>query len=147
MKTTLRIILIIVGLRILVPSAVGLFLPWGKMISYMNYWQVTMPKAVDSPITVYLCRVVCITFAWTSMLFFLAACDLEKYLTLIRFLALASIFIGLTFILVGSTLDLPAFQFLFDGIFCLFVGGLIWTLSSFAPPQAKHEPSVPKTDQ
>ena len=87
-----------------------------------------MPSAVTSPITVYMFRAMCVTYAWAGFLFLLAAANLPKYLVLIRTLALASICTGLACILVGTKLDLPSLVYLGDGVSCLVAGVLIWTL-------------------
>jgi len=129
MKALLRIVLIVVGLLTLAFSLAGIFVPWQNIVDWMSTWNVTLPAAPDSPITVYMFRAMCVTYAWAGFLFLLAAADLSKYLVLIRTLALASICTGLACILVGSKLDLPPLVYLGDGVSCLVAGILIWTLS------------------
>ena len=129
MKTRLRIVLIVVGLLTLVFSLAGIFVPWQNIVAWMSTWNVTLPTALKSPITVYMFRAMSVTYAWVGFLFLLAAADPPKYLALIRTLALASICTGLACILVGTRLDLPSLVYLGDGVFCLVAGVLIWTLS------------------
>ena len=139
MKTLLRIVLIVVGLLTLVFSLAGIFVPWQNIVAWMSAWNVTLPAAPNSPITVYMFRAMCVTYAWAGFLFLLAATNLPKYLVLIRTLALASICTGLACILVGTKLDLPFLVYLGDGVSCLVAGILIWTLSiplGRQPPQA-----------
>ena len=131
----LRIVLIIVGLLTLIFSAMGVFVPWETMISWAKSWNVQFRPAVESPITVYLFRVGCVTWAWAGVLFLVAAVNPVKYLALIRSLALACVCLGLTCILVGVKLDLPAKGYLIDGVFCLVAGGLIWALSTLGGQQ------------
>ena len=130
MKVLLRLVLIIVGLLTLLPSIAGIFIPWQRIIDLVGRWQVTLPAVTDSAITVYIFRAMCVTYAWAGFLFLLAAANPTKYLVLIRTLALASICVGLTCILVGTKLAIPAWGYLADGIFCLVAGILIWTLST-----------------
>ena len=130
MKALLRVVLIVVGLLTLLPSLAGIFVPWQRIIDVVGWWQVTLPAVADSAITVYIFRTMCVTYAWAGFLFLLAATNPPKYLVLIRTLALASICVGLTCILVGTKLALPAWGYLADGIFCLVAGILIWTLST-----------------
>ena len=130
MKAMLRVVLIIVGLVTLLPSLAGIFVPWQRVIDLFNFWQVTLPSVAESPITAYMFRAMCVTYAWAGFLFLLAAANPPKYLVLIRTLALASICVGLTCILVGTKLGIPAWGYLADGIFCLLAGTVIWTLST-----------------
>jgi len=130
MKTLLRIVLIVVGLLTLVFSLAGIFVPWQNIVAWMSTWNVTLPAAPDSPITVYMFRAMSVTYAWAGFLFLLAAADPPKYLALIRTLALALVCVGLACILVGVKVGLPMKPVLFcDGIPCLVAGVLIWTLS------------------
>ncbi len=129
MKTPLRIVLIVVGLLTLVFSLAGIFVLWQNIVAWMSIWNVTLPAAPDSPITVYMFRAMSVTYAWAGFLFLLAATNPPKYLVLIRTLALASICTGLACILVGSKLDLPPLVYWGDGVSCLLAGILIWTLS------------------
>ncbi len=130
MKALLRFVLIVVGLLTLLPSVAGIFVPWQRIINVVSWWQVTLPAVAKSEITVYLFRVMCVTYAWAGFLFLLAAANPPKYLVLMRTLALASICVGLACILVGTKLAIPAWGYLTDGIFCLVSGILIWTLST-----------------
>ena len=126
----LRIVLIIVGLLTLIPSVIGLVLPWDRLVSIWDWFGLKLSDSTDANLMAYMIRIVCVTYAWAGFLFLLAAVDLAKYLVLIRSLALASICVGLACILVGARIGLPTKAFLLDGIFCLVAGGLIWTLSS-----------------
>ena len=126
----LRIILIVVGLLTLVFSVITLVLPWTMIVSGTECFGVILPAETEANITVYMTRVGSVTFAWAGVLFLLAAADPLKHLALTRSLAVASMCIGLTCILVGARIGLPVVAFLVDGLFCLIAGGLIWTLSS-----------------
>ncbi len=143
MKTLLRIVLIVVGLLTLVFSLAGIFVPWQNIVACMSAWNVALPAVPDSPITVYMFRAMCVSYAWAGFLFLLAAADPPKYLALIRTLALASICTGLACILIGSKLDLPSIVYLGDGISCLVAGVLIWTLS--IPMGRQPAQAVPPT--
>ena len=134
MKALLRVVLILVGLLTFIPSALGIVWPWDNLISLSKkYFELTLPLAVESPITVYIFRAMCVTYVWAGFLFLLSASNPVRYLALIRSLALASVCVGLTCILVGVKLNLPIKPVLFcDGIPCLVAGILIWTLSSGA---------------
>ncbi len=130
MKALLRIVLIVVGLGLLILSVVALVCPWECIVAnYLNWFSLILPSAVVSPITVYMFRAMCITYAWAGFLFLLGVTNPLKYLALIRVLALASVCTGLTCILVGSKLDLPPLVYWSDGVSCLVAGILIWTLS------------------
>ena len=143
----LRIVLIIVGLLTLIPSLIGLLVPWSAIVSWANYWGITLSEATEANITVYITRIGCVTFVWAGFLFLLAAADPVKYLTLTRSLAVASVCIGLTCILVGAKLGLPVVAFLIDGLFCLIAGGLIWTLTCPLKSQTQQDapPVEPST--
>ena len=134
MKALLRVVLIIVGLAILIFSALGVFWPWDKLVSLgKECFDLSVPTALTSPITVYIFRAMCVTYVWAGFLFLLCASNPVKYLALIRSLALASLCVGLTCILVGVKLGLPIKPVLFcDGIPCMVAGILIWTLSTGA---------------
>ena len=134
MKALLRVVLILVGLLILIPSVLGIVWPWDNLISLSKkYFELTLPLAVESPITVYMFRAMWVTYTWAGFLFLLCAGNTAKYLVLIRTLALASMCVGLTCIFVGVKLGLPMKPVLFcDGIPCLVAGILVWTLSSAA---------------
>ena len=134
MKALLRVVLILVGLLTLIPSVLGIVWPWDKLVSLgKEYFDLSVPTAFESPITVYIFRAMCVTYVWAGFLFLLSASNPAKYLVLIRSLALASLCVGLTCILVGVKLGLPIKPVLFyDGIPCLVAGILIWTLSIVA---------------
>ena len=140
----LRIVLIIVGLLILIPSVIGVVLPWDRLVCMFRWFGVSLPAVTEANYMVYLARVGCVTYAWAGFLFLLAAVDLNKYLVLIRSLALASICVGLACIIVGARIAMPTVAFLVDGLFCLISGGLIWTLSSPLDSQGKQAASSAK---
>ena len=125
----LRVVLIIVGLATLIPSVIGLVMPWGKLVGFWESFGLTVAPETEGSLMVYMTRAFCMTMAWAGFLFLLSAADVIKYLALIRSLALASVCVALTCILVGVKLGIPAKAYLIDGIFCLAAGGLIWTLS------------------
>jgi hypothetical protein len=126
----LRVVLIIVGLVTLIPSLVGLFLPWGTLVCFWGKFGVKASVETEGSVLVYMTRAFCVTLVWAGALFLLAAKDVSKYVCLIRSLALASVCVGLTCIVVGVRVGIPTIAYLGDGIFCLVAGGLIWTLSS-----------------
>ncbi|NIA08041.1 MAG: hypothetical protein GWP14_10500 [Actinobacteria bacterium] len=126
----LRVVLIIVGLVTLIPSVIGLFLPWEKLVCIWGAFGIEVARETEGSLLVYMTRAFFATLAWAGVLFLLAATDVNKYLALIRSLALASVCVGLTCILVGVNIGIPSMAYLGDGIFCLVAGGLIWTLSS-----------------
>ena len=97
-----------------------------------------LPPGTEANYTLYMFRVGCVTCVWAGFLFLLASADVNKYLILIRSLALALICIGLACILIGARIALPAVAFVVDGLFCLIAGGLIWTLSSPLGSQGKQ---------
>jgi len=134
----LRIVLIIVGLLILIPSVIGLVLPWDRWVCMYKWFGVNVQPQTEANYLVYLLRVCCVIWAWAGFLFPLAAVDPNRYLVLIRSLALALICIGLTCILVGIRIAMPPVAVLLDGLFCLIAGGLIWTLSSPLSSQGKQ---------
>jgi len=140
----LRVVLIIVGLLTLIPSVIGVVLPWDRLVCMFKWFGVILPAVTEANYTLYLVRVGCVTYAWAGFLFLLAAVDLNKYLVLIRSLALASICVGLACILVGARIAIPTVAFLVDGLFCLISGGLIWTLSSPLSSQGKQAMSPAK---
>ena len=148
MKALLQIVLIVVGLLLLILSVVVLVCPWENIVANcQNWFSLILPSAVVSPITVYMFRAMCVTYAWAGFLFLLAAANPLKYLALIRVLALASICTGLACILVGSKLDLPPLVYWSDGVSCLVAGILIWTLSIplGREPAQQTEPSGEST--
>ena len=134
----LRVVLIIVGLLTLIPSVIGVVLPWDRLVCMFKWFGLTLHPETEANYTLYLVRVGCVTYAWAGFLFLLAAVDVNKYLVLIRSLALASICVGLACILVGARIAMPAVAFVVDGLFCLIAGGLIWTLSSPLSSQGKQ---------
>ena len=131
MKTLLRIVLIVVGLALLISSVWLLVWPWEKLASSaQERFGLVVPSAVESPITVYIFRAMCITYAWAGILFLIGAADPLKYLALIRTLALTSVSIGLVCLLVGVNVGLPIKPVLFcDVIPSLVAGVLILALS------------------
>ena len=147
MKAPLRTVLIVVGLLLLILSVVVLVSPWENIVvSCRDWFSLILPSAVVSPITVYMFRAMCVTYAWAGFLFLLAAGNPLKYLALIRVLALASICTGLACILVGSKLDLPPLVYWGDGVSCLVAGILIWTLSiPLGRPPAQVAPPTQST--
>lgn len=126
----LRVILIIVGLITLIPSVIGLFMPWEKLVCIWGAFGLEVAGETEGSLMVYMTRAFCATLVWAGALFLLAASDVNKYLCLIRILALASVCVGLTCILVGVNIGISTVAYLGDGIFCLVAGGLLWTLSS-----------------
>jgi len=134
----LRIVLIIVGLVTLIPSLVGLFLPWGTLVCIWGKFGVEASVETEGNLMVYMTRAFCVTLVWAK--------DVIKYVCLIRSLALASVCIGLTCILVGVRVGIPTAAYLIDGIFCLVAGGLIWTLSSPANCQCSPAEASSKED-
>ena len=125
----LRVVLIVVGLVTLIPSVIGLFLPWEKLVCLWGVFGLEVAGETEGSLMVYMTRAFCVTLAWAGGLFLLSAKDVKKYLVLIRSLAVASVCVGLTCILVGVNVGIPTLAYLGDGIFCLVAGGLIWTLS------------------
>jgi len=119
-------------------------LPWDRLVCVWNWVGLKSPDATEGSLVVYMTRVGCVTYAWAGFLFLLAAVDLNKYLVLIRSLALASICVGLACIIVGARIAMPTVAFLVDGLFCLISGGLIWTLSSPLDSQGKQAASSAK---
>jgi len=126
----LRAVLIIVGLITLIPCAIGVFLSWDKLVSVWGVFGVEVARETEGSLTVYVTRALFMTMAWAGAMFLLGASDVKKYVSLIRGLALASVCVGLTCIVVGVNISIPVAAYLGDGIFCLVAGGLIWTLSS-----------------
>ena len=137
----LRTVLIIVGLIMLIPSVIGVFLSWDKLISVWGAFGVEVPGETEGSLTVYVTRALCMTMVWAGAMFLLGASDVKKYVSLIRGLALASVCVGLTCIVVGVNIGIPAVAYLSDGLFCLIAGGLIWTLSSPIGCQSKEAKS------
>ena len=125
----LRVVLIVVGLVTLIPSVIGLFVPWEKLVCLWGAFGLEVGGETEGSLMVYMTRAFCVTLAWAGALFLLASKDVGKYVCLIRCLALASVCVGLTCILVGVRIGIPPLAYLGDGIFCLVAGGLIWTLS------------------
>ena len=141
----LGVVLIIVGLVTLIPSVIGLFMPWEKLVCVWGAFGLEVANETEGSLMVYMTRAFCVTLAWAGALFLLGASDVNKYLCLIRSLALGSVCVGLTCILVGVNISIPTVAYLGDGLFCLVAGGLIWTLSS--PANCKRIPVQPSSEE
>ena len=141
MRVALRIVLIVAGLLTLLPSVLGVVWPTDKLAAWgQEYLNMTLAPGADTAFTVYLFKAASMTWAWAGVLLLLAAANPAKYLVLIRTLALAAIFIGISCILVGAKVGLPTWVYLGDGLSCLIGGVLIWTLSTAIGQECK--PSV-----
>lgn len=135
----LRVILIIVGLLTLITSVIGVFLPWTMLTTVWEKFGIEAAAETEGSLLVYMTRAMCMVMAWAGVLFLLGAKDVEKHLCMIRILAVASVCVGLTCIVAGIRISIPAIAYLGDGLFCLIAGGLIWTLS--CPMKCQCSPS------
>ena len=135
----LKAVLIIVGLLTLITSVIGVFLPWTMLTTVWEKLGIEAAAETEGSLLVYMTRALCMVMAWAGVLFLMGAKNVEKHLCMIRVLAVASVCVGITCIVVGIRIGIPAMAYLGDGLFCLIAGGLIWTLSSSA--RAKPEPA------
>ena len=103
----LRVVLIVVGLATLIPSLIGLFMPWDRLVDFWETFGLKVAAETEGNLMVYMLRGLCMTMVWAGFLFLLSASDVIKYLALIRSLAVACVCVGLTCILVGVQMGIP----------------------------------------
>ena len=122
---SLKICLWIAGIGCLL-SGFGLFLPisaWESIAKFFGTDSLSLP---DSPLFVYVVRLVSATAAPTGVYLIILALHPMKYPVLIPFTALAAIFLGVVCGITGLAAAMPPLWFLGDSLSCLVLGVLIF---------------------
>jgi len=118
----LKICLWIAGILCLL-SVFGMFLPIRVIESLARAFGVqTLP---DSPLVMYVVRVMSATYAGVGVYFVILALHPMKYAVLVPFTGLASVFLGVVCAITGLVVGMPALWFLGDSLSCLVLGTLI----------------------
>ena len=119
----LKICLWIAGVGCLL-SVVGMFLPMSAWESIAKAFgiQLVLP---DSPLFVYLVRLMSATYAGVGVFFVILALRPMKYGVLIPFSGLAAVLLGVICAITGLVVKMPLLWFLGDSLSCLVLGVLI----------------------
>ena len=104
-------------------SGLGTFLPLSMLESFVKVLGVQ--AFPDSPLFVYVLRIVSAMAAATGVYLIILALQPMKYPALIPFTGLAAIFLGLVCGITGMTVDMSTLWFLGDSLSCMVVGVLI----------------------
>lgn len=126
----LKICLWITGILCLV-SVVGVFLPISAWESVAKVFGVDLVLP-DSPMSEYMIRLMCVTYAGIGVYFIILALDPRKYGVLIPFSGIAAIALGLICWITGLAVGMPIAWFLGDALSALVLGVLIvvfWRLA------------------
>jgi len=118
----LKIVLWIAAVLCLL-SVFGLFLPmsaWQKMTEFFG-----VGSLPDSPLLLYIARLLSATYAGVGVFFVILALNPEKYGTLVLFSAIASIALGIACALTGLAVKMPNLWFLSDALSAIILGILI----------------------
>ncbi len=106
-------------------SVFGMFLPLSVLESFANFFGAESLHFPDSPLFVYVVRVVSAMAVATGVFFVILALDPMKYPVLIPFTGFASVFLGLVCGITGLTTGMSPLWFLGDTLGCVIVGILI----------------------
>ena len=118
----LKICLWIAGILCLL-SVVGMFLPIRVVESFARAFGVqALP---DSPLVMYVVRVMSATYAAVGVYFVILARDPMKYAVLVLFTGLAAVFVGVVCGITGASVGMPPLWVLGDFISCTVLGVLI----------------------
>ena len=107
-------------------SVFGIFLPLSVLESFANFFGAESLGLPDSPLFVYVVRVVSAMAVATGVYLIILALDPMKYPVLIPFTGLASVFLGVVCGITGLAVGMSPLWFLGDSLSCLVVGGLIF---------------------
>ena len=118
----LKICLWIAGILCLL-SVVGMFLPVSSLDSISKaFGAESFP---DSPLVLYLVRVMLATYAGVGVFFIILALDPMKYGILVPFSGIAAVVFGLICAITGLVVGMPVMWFLGDFLSCAVLGVLI----------------------
>ncbi len=118
----LKICLWIAGILCLL-SVFGMFLPVSVVESLAKAFGVqTLP---DSPLVMYVVRVMSATYAGVGVYFVILALHPMKYAILVPFTGLAAVLLGVVCGITGLAVAMPPMWFLGDFVSCTVLGVLI----------------------
>jgi hypothetical protein len=111
-------------------SFIGVFLPWttiGRVLRALGASEVT-----DDPMAIYWVRGVAAAYGFVGVLFAVAAVRPQKHRSMILWLAVLMLGVGVASLVHGLMLRLPAFPFAGDVAFCLVIGAGLLLLKDAA---------------
>ena len=118
----LKICLWIAGIACLL-SVVGVVVPFEGLQAWAEFiGDETLP---DSPLLVYIVRLMCATYLLVGVYFIILALNPVKYGIMVPFSGLSAILIGLTCAVAGVISAIPIWWFLSDAVSCSLLGFLI----------------------
>jgi len=118
----LKICLWIAGIGCLL-SVFGMFLPvstWESIVKFFG-----MESLPDSPLVVYMVRLMSATFAGIGVFFIILALRPMDYGIMVPFSGLAAVVLGVVCAITGFAVKMPNLWFLGDSLSCLVLGILI----------------------
>ena len=118
----LQICLWIAGVACLL-SVFGMFLPISAWESIARYFG--LESLPDSPLVVYVVRLMSATFVGVGAYFVILARDPMKYGVMVPFSGLAAVCLGVVCGITGLAVGMPLFWFLGDSLSCVVLGALI----------------------
>jgi hypothetical protein len=130
----LKICLWVAGIFCL-SAVVGVFAPmsvWPRVTGLFG-----VESLPDAPVFVYFARLLSVTYGAIGVFFIILALRPEKYGVIVPFSGIVSALIGVTALITGTVVQLPAKWFLCDSLPCIVLGVLIfvfWQQRKSQPP-------------